>query len=214
MKSRWTNYHTAHLCIASLLLIGLVYLIFKISKFRKYLGVDLERQTPSTFEILKTQASQMISDMTTNNYFTIEELCKSNTAKKYNLNNTPTPLIEATLQNLIDKVLNPAREEYGSAIYVHSGYRSPEVNKKVGGVANSQHLTGEAADIDTFTRKGNAKVFEIIANQGNYDQLIWENDGDWIHVSCKVNGNNRKNMLEYKNGKYYNINANWRNVIK
>lgn len=154
-----------------------------------------------------------MQEIISNNYFTIEELCRSKTAKQYNLDNTPTLLVKAALQNLIDKVLNPAREEYGSAIYVQTGYRSPEVNAKVGGVATSQHLTGEAADIDTFSRNNNAKIFEIIVNQGNYDQLIWEKDGQWIHVSCKKNGKNRKSILQYKNGVYSHIETNWKQII-
>lgn len=128
-------------------------------------------------------------------YFTIKELCHSDTANARGIDNTPTEEVKENLQALIDNVLDPVREWYGKPIYVNSGYRCPELNKAVGGVNNSQHVHGEAADIDVFDEKENRKIFDYIVNYLNFDQCLWENNGAWIHVSYKREGGNRKQVL-------------------
>lgn len=164
--------------------------------------------------IFLRQLKQFALGMLTNNYFTIDELCASNTARKRGIDNTPTPDAEANLILLRDRVLNPAREALGSTIYVNNGYRSPQLNAAVGGTATSQHLTGQAADITTKSRERNQQLFAILVQQGNYDQLIWEGDGDWIHVSYKANGYNRGDILaQNPNGSYTNIKSNWQAAI-
>lgn len=125
--------------------------------------------------------------------FEVDDLCFSWTALCYSIDNTPENAgVEANLQSLIDSVLIPARHEYGKYIKVNSGYRSPTLNKRVGGVSKSQHQKGEAVDITTGSIKQNKVLYDIIDKQGKYDQLIWENGGEWIHVSYKRDGKNRK----------------------
>jgi hypothetical protein len=105
--------------------------------------------------------------------FEVEELYFSWTALCYSIDNTPENAdIEENLQALIDNVLIPARYEYGKYIKVNSGYRSPKLNKRVGGVPKSQHQKGEAVDITTGLIKQNKVLYDIIDKQGNYDQLI------------------------------------------
>lgn len=128
-------------------------------------------------------------------YFKLEEFTTSRTAIKYNINNKPDGTVLLNIQELVEKVLDPAREEYNAPIIVTSGYRCPELNKKVGGVANSQHVTGEAADITTGSVANNKKLFKILEERGMYDQLIDEYNYSWIHVSWKRTGNNRKQIL-------------------
>ena len=128
-------------------------------------------------------------------YFTIEELCHSDTANARGIDNTPTEEVKENLQALIENVLDPLREAYGKPIYVNSGYRCTELNKAVGGVNNSQHVNGEAADIDVFDEKENRKIFDYIVNYLNFDQCLLENNGAWIHVSYKREGGNRKQVL-------------------
>ena len=94
----------------------------------------------------KNNAKEKVENMD-GKYFTLSELCNSNTAKKNGINNIPNSTQKANLYQLIKNILDPVRECYGAPIYVNSGFRSPEVNKLVGGAANSQHLTGQAADI-------------------------------------------------------------------
>ena len=87
-------------------------------------------------------------------YFTIAEMVKSDTADRLGINNRLPRELLANTGYLIEKVLDPVREWYGKPIYVNSGYRCPELNKAVGGVPDSFHLTGCAADIDTRSRSG------------------------------------------------------------
>ena len=75
-------------------------------------------------------------------YFTISELCKSDTAIEKGIDNTPSSEVVERLNMLIDNVLDPLREWYGKPIYISSGYRCPELNKAVGGVSNSFHTIG------------------------------------------------------------------------
>lgn len=131
-------------------------------------------------------------------YFIIEELTDSAVARQLHIDNTPDKMCIQNLQALVEHVLDPAREALGKPIRVNSGYRCPRLNKCVGGVDNSQHIKGEAADIDTGHPAENKKLFEILLKLP-FDQLIWERGNKqgpaWIHVSYKRNGENRKEVL-------------------
>ena len=103
---------------------------------------------------------------------------------------------EENLRALVEQVLAPAREKLGKPITVNSGYRCQVHNRAVGGVANSQHMKGEAADIAC---EDNEKLAEIIEANGKYDQLIrYKGAGGkirFVHVSWKRNGVNRRQKL-------------------
>ena len=117
-------------------------------------------------------------------YFTIEELCKSETAEKLGVSNVPSVAVKMNLQELIDNILDPLRRAYGKPIHVNSGYRCTVVNTAVGGVKNSQHLTGHAADITGGNRTENRKLWELIKALGlPIDQCIDEANMRWVHVS-------------------------------
>ena len=128
-------------------------------------------------------------------HFTIDELCRSDTAQRKGINNMPTDNVRKNLTELVDNVLDPLREWYGKPIRVNSGYRCPALNKAVGGVANSQHLTGQAADIDVNDRSENRRLMKHIEDNLDFDQLIWENGGAWVHVSYRPDGRNRRQVL-------------------
>lgn len=127
--------------------------------------------------------------------FTIAELCSSSVAMARGIDNTPPSGVLMALTALVDHVLDPARAEFGAPITVNSGYRSPKLNAAVGGASTSQHLRGEAADLDTGTRSGNRRLYAIIAKRGEFDQLINEHDFAWVHVSFKAHGTNRRQTL-------------------
>jgi hypothetical protein len=75
---------------------------------------------------------------------------------------------------------------------VSSGYRCPRLNRHIGGAAKSQHLTGHAADIQSFTF-GNEALFRKIIELGlPFDQLINEFDYRWVHVSYDPKRNRRE----------------------
>ena len=92
-------------------------------------------------------------------------------------------------RTLCREVLEPLRQHVGKPIRISSGYRCPALNKAVGGVATSQHLTGEAADIHLDSIEEGREWFKWLMDNTNVDQLIWERSGStrWIHVSCKSN---------------------------
>ena len=127
-------------------------------------------------------------------YFSISELCKSETADSHNIDNVPNEDTIKNLNTLVEKVLDPARETLGSPITVTSGYRSPELNSAVRGSKTSQHMKGQAADL---VCSDNARLFNIIKDDLEFDQLIWENNGAWVHVSYNAAGN-RKQVLNLK----------------
>ncbi len=133
-------------------------------------------------------------------YFTLDELTRTNKP----IENIPTMKEVENLEFLADLILDPAREKLRKPITVSSGFRNPEVNRAVGGSSTSQHLRGEAADLTCYDNK---KLFEIIRQQGKFDQLIWEygddNHPSWVHVSVTKYGRNRHEILRCKriNGK-------------
>ena len=100
---------------------------------------------------------------------------------------------KANIVALVEQVLDPAREGYGKPVCVNSGYRCARHNAAVGGVAGSQHMHGEAADICC---SDNERLAKIIEENGRYDQLIRYMGPcgkiRFIHVSWKRNGVNRK----------------------
>ncbi len=97
------------------------------------------------------------------------------------------PLARANIEALVDNVLDPARQKFGGPVLVNSGYRCPKHNAEVGGVANSQHMKGQAADVRP------REVGRIIEELGKYDQLIYY--PTFVHVSWKRTGVNRKQIL-------------------
>lgn len=136
-------------------------------------------------------------------YFTISELIHSDTAVARKLWNGANREQEDNLIALIHNVLDPLRFFYGKPIHVSSGFRSPAVNRAVGGVANSQHLRGEAADLDTGSRLENQHLARLIVQyQLPFDQLIDEANYAWVHVSHKRDGQNRRQILRMRGGKY------------
>lgn len=124
-------------------------------------------------------------------WFTFEELTRSNKATRLKIKNVPTQEQLGLLEELVDVILDPLREEYGDEIFVNSGFRSERLNKAVGGVENSHHKceNGYAAvDITTGTKEGNRKLFGLcMALDLPFCQLIDENRFDWIHVSYNKN---------------------------
>ena len=129
--------------------------------------------------------------------FTIQEFLVTNTG----LSNQLTSEALANIEYLAKKLLQPLRDDYGKPIRITSGYRSVDVNKAVGGSPTSQHTKGEAVDI---VADDNKSLFDLIKSNFEFDQLINENNYSWIHVSY-VNGKNRGEILEFKNGKYIKI---------
>lgn len=121
-------------------------------------------------------------------YFTISELTASATALREGIDNRPSKCAYHLLHVLVQQLLDPIREAWGEPIVVSSGYRCKELNTLIGGVKNSHHILGCAADIIAGNRADHRKLFRLIVKmqqqgQIRFTQLIWEGDGRWIHIS-------------------------------
>lgn len=131
-------------------------------------------------------------------FFTMEEMYASNTAERKGIDNTPDASARRHIAALIINVLDPIREAWGKPIRVNSGYRCPELNRHVGGVSNSQHVKGMAADLDDVggDNKGLFECIKTLHAEGKitFDQLIDESNLSWIHIS--YSNANRNQMLK------------------
>ena len=128
-------------------------------------------------------------------HFTIKELCRSATAERLGIDNTPPRSAVTALHELVDHVLDPLREAWGGPIHVNSGYRCPELNRAVGGTPYSQHQRGEAADITVGTPARNRRLLALIKRLNlPVDQCIDEKGCRWIHVSHRAGPNRRLYM--------------------
>lgn len=136
-------------------------------------------------------------------HFTIEELYASQTAKARGINNKPSTEEIVNLVYLAAYVLEPLRVAMKEPIKIGSGYRCQALNRAVGGVSNSQHMKGQAADlcIDGDIAKGK-RWFNYIREHLPFDQLIWERNPKtgsyWVHVSFVHPdfGRNRKQVID------------------
>lgn len=128
-------------------------------------------------------------------HFTLEEMEHSETALRKGIENHCPDLLIPRLRLLCAQVLEPARTVLGP-ISLLSGYRCHELNEAVGGAESSQHMKGEAADIQPM-RAALRPAFDWFRQSGNFDQLIWE-FGRWIHVSWTNDHEPRRQVLEAK----------------
>ena len=130
------------------------------------------------------------------------------TAMRRGIDNTPKSEELDNMQLLAEKIFEPLREWVGGPIRINSFYRSPELNKAIGGSTTSQHCKGQAMDIDdTSCHKTNAEMYAWIKENLDFDQMIWEFGDDdnpaWVHVSYVSDVSNKNRCLRaYKeNGK-------------
>ena len=161
-----------------------------------------------------------MTDIRLSEHFMLSEFTRSSTAERLGLDNSldaSNPLdqdVINNLRNLCEQVLEPLRAYAGQPIMIASGYRSPALNKAVRGSPQSQHLTGEAADIrlPTYNCRGADgqsftnleqlnKRFLWLMNNTDFDQLIKETTNRqiyWIHVSCKSDrSRNRHQVIHF-----------------
>lgn len=132
-------------------------------------------------------------------YLTLEQCFKSDTALRYNIDNTSTDpdIIEALRQvgiNVYDKVKGKFTKCYPSSVF-----RSKDLNEAIKGSLTSQHCKGEAIDIDSPSNSYNLEIFKWVIKNVDFDQLIAEfpaGDGlSWVHISFKHGLKNREEIL-------------------
>jgi hypothetical protein len=120
-------------------------------------------------------------------HFTLEELTFSEAAARLGLDNTPSPIVGANLKLVAASMEETRTLLGGKPIVVHSGYRSPQVNKAVGGVPTSAHMKGLACDFVCPAFGTPAEVTSVILKSDvDYDHLILEYG--WIHVGLAQEG--------------------------
>ena len=130
----------------------------------------------------------------------------STTATRLGIDNTPGDDQLHFMELIAEKVFEPLREWVGGPIKINSFYRSPELNKAIGGSTKSQHCKGQAMDIDdTLDKVTNAEMFNWIKENLDFDQMIWEFGDDdnpnWVHISYVSEEKNRNRCLRaFKSG--------------
>ena len=139
---------------------------------------------------------------------TYNEAVHSNTAKRKGIENIPNENQIANMMTIAEMIFQPLRSYVGGPIKITSFFRSPELNRAIGGSKTSQHCKGQAMDLDdVYGYKTNAEMFDYIRENLDFDQLIWEFGDDknpnWIHVSYVDKQENRNRCLKAykKNGK-------------
>jgi len=122
----------------------------------------------------------------------------SDTAVRLGIRNEPTQLEVTNIKLLHERIIVPLLGVIDGKLLITSGFRSIELNKTLKGSNTSQHCKGQAVDLVYFDSSGKQKnktLFDFIRENLEFDQLIWENGGRWVHVSYKEKGN-RKQVLE------------------
>jgi zinc D-Ala-D-Ala carboxypeptidase len=133
----------------------------------------------------------------------------SSTAMRKGLDNTPNNDQILCMMDIAEFLFEPLREWAGGPIKVNSFFRGEPVNTAIGGSKRSQHMKGQAIDIDdTFGHKTNAEMYHYIKDNLDFDQMIWEfgddNNPNWVHISYVTHRRNRNKLtIAYRdhNGK-------------
>jgi len=139
-------------------------------------------------------------------HITFEEATKSQTAIRAGIKNVPGINEIDAMILVAEKIFEPVRKHFGVPIGISSFFRGKALNALVGGAKASQHMSGEAMDIDadTYGRITNKQIFDYILKNLEFDQLIWEFGDDknpeWVHASFRVGGNRRNVLKAVKQG--------------
>jgi hypothetical protein len=141
--------------------------------------------------------------LTTN--FTLEESIESQIARDHNIAEqfNPPAWVIANLTVLFRELIQKIRDALGP-LHVSSGWRCAEVNRLAGGVPDSQHLTGEGADIEYYGPGGNQAIIDKVIELGlEFDQMIDEAHLAWVHLSYTLAHPNRRQKERMIDGKYF-----------
>lgn len=132
-------------------------------------------------------------------HISLKEATRSQTATRLKIDNTPDEQTIQRMKIVAEKCFEPIREWYGKPLTVSSFYRSKELNAKVKGSKTSQHVLGEAIDIDTGSRVENKKIIEWAKANLIYDKLIYEfgdeTGPEWVHISFSTKGNRNQYLV-------------------
>ena len=159
------------------------------------------QETKSNLDGVELNAAKMTS---ISNHVSFKEGIYSRTALRRGIDNTPGPDQLKCMMEIAENVFEPLREWVGGPIKINSFFRGRKLNTAIGGSKTSQHMKGQAMDIDdTFGHKTNAEMYHYIKDNLIFDQMIWEFGDDqnpnWIHVSFVTHRKNRRKLtVAYK----------------
>ena len=159
------------------------------------------QETKSNLDGVELNAAKMTS---ISNHVSFKEGIYSSTALRRGIDNTPGPDQLKCMMEIAENVFEPLREWVGGPIKINSFFRGRKLNTAIGGSKTSQHMKGQAMDIDdTFGHKTNAEMYHYIKDNLIFDQMIWEFGDDqnpnWIHVSFVTHRKNRRKLtVAYK----------------
>ena len=133
-------------------------------------------------------------------HISYKEGAYSVTATRLGVDNTPNDKQLTNMELVAEKIFEPLREWVGGPIKVNSFFRGSKLNKAIGGAKKSQHMKGQAMDIDdNYGNATNAEMYHWIKENLDFDQLIWEFGDDdnpnWLHVSYVDPISNRNRCL-------------------
>jgi len=129
-------------------------------------------------------------------YISYQEATTSQTAVRKGIKNEPGDNELLAMQLLGIRVFDVVREHFKTPLRVSSFYRSPELNSAIGGSSTSQHVKGQAIDIQGTGKVTNKMIFDYIKENLDFDQLINEYNYSWVHVSYVSKEKNRKQILK------------------
>ena len=139
-------------------------------------------------------------------HISYKESTRSTTAIRKGIKNIPDNKQLSNMELLAEKVFEPLRKWVDGPIKINSFFRSPELNKAIGGSGKSQHCHGQAIDIDdTYGKVANSEMYHYIKSNLDFDQMIWEfgddDNPDWVLISYVSEDNNRRRCLKaYREG--------------
>ena len=145
--------------------------------------------------------------MSISKHISYKEGVYSRTATRLGIKNNPNAEQMKNMITIAEEVFEPLRAYVGGPIKINSFFRSPELNKAIGGSTKSQHCHGQAIDLDdTFGRCTNAEMYEFIKKHLDFDQMIWEFGTDmnpnWVHISYVSKEDNRNRCLKAYKDKF------------
>lgn len=172
---------------------------------RRSLGGSLKRAILAGLRIFegrsKREEKKDLGDRISK-HISLKEATKSRTAVKKGIDNTPDETQLKAMREVAENVFEPLREYHGSPIGISSFLRVSKLNQAVGGSKISQHVRGEAIDIDADIYNNgitNADIFNFIRENLIFDQLIWEfgdeDEPNWVHVSYTTRRTNRRKII-------------------
>jgi len=175
-------------------------------------GVILTGAALFLLSFKKNKGSSVVQPGMVGKYFSYDEVMDSPTCEAHHLHNTPDEYHLYRAMLLAENILDPIREWLDNPIVVNSWYRSPECNAENKGKPNSKHMTGGAADIETYIdgqSRNDLIVRAVLHLDLPFDKIIlekgnWKNP-NWIHIEYDPEQTRKKIVVLKNDGDTYEL---------